>query len=203
MLLFVHGGDGHQVITSAAKAKRGDVAQAQMMTNMVVLAPAFGSTRKDAWKSPPTSGCLEFCDILLACGWASSMSLMGFSRGAWWSTQFAQQRPGMFRSVVIVAGYPSPSSSSAQMAAEASSTIASHPGRVVVITSFGDAWYQGPMYAPWYSMFHAVGALHVVERLSHEQLWAAYCQGTFKGMTEAEANHAQQVHTFILALTAT
>ena len=191
VLLYVHGADGEQINTSSTPAKAAPI------TSMVVLAGSHTKTAKKPWKSTPQKEILEVTDTLMSLGWAANVSLMGFSRGAWWAHMFASLRPHTFCSVVLLAPYPSPNSSDLDMGREAAAVLSSHPGRVLALTSTQDAWYQPIAYRSFWQPFESVGALHVSTTLGHDGLKHAYAQGLPEGLG-FDQEHAITVQKFIL-----
>ncbi len=95
------------------------------------------------------------------------LGLLGFSMGASWGFRLAPKYPQLFRSMVFVAGYPSPSSTPAIQAAEAEA-LAKCTGKSLWVHSTSD------QLCPWQLEAHA---------------WSTVCSG--------HARQGRQKHSLI------
>ena len=163
VVLYVHGAGGDTPIDrlkgKAQKAnKRGAHYGSRFLDTLKVtmwVAPQCPSSQAKSWKSPPALWVLHLAERFKSLGCSSSgpgagVHLFGMSRGAWWGSVFAGERPELFASVWIVGGYPSVSDVESNGKANAL-RLSACTGSVWLVGSEADSCSPARSYSTWYS----------------------------------------------------
>ena len=156
-VVFYVGGVGNSTIiaeteTTAMKKAGGAKFSKEFLRTIdsVIWITAVADARtRTPWKTQPEMWMLEAAAQLRACQ-SMPIHFIGFSRGAWWGSVFATERPDLFASIWLIGGYPGTSEVNAQGKASAIALRQCHV--VNLIGSIADTTSPAQAYDSWYAM---------------------------------------------------
>ena len=96
------------------------------------------------WQRPPPAWILDFARDFHSDGWR--VSLLGWSRGAYWTSVYVKTEPQIFTAAVLLGGYPmgSPESFATQ-----ANQLMTTGVPVLVVHGLKDEFCQKELYEPW------------------------------------------------------
>ena len=177
-IVFYVGGAGCDTIitdseTKAMKKAGGAKFSREFLHTIdsVIWISAVADARaKKPWKMQPEMWMLEAA-IQLRAFQSMPIHFIGFSRGGWWGSVFAAERPDLFASIWLVGGYPATSEVHAHGVASATALRQCHA--VSLIGSNADDNSPAQAYNSWYAMEPGPNHRSVVfESLTHQDLLA-------------------------------
>jgi pimeloyl-ACP methyl ester carboxylesterase len=184
-VIHIAGCDGDEVVVQTKQNKSLGPRVQQLFSEFAWIFVLGTTTAKAKWRGSLNEWIKQLCDRLSPA--FSSMSLLGFSRGAMWASHLAYSRPRMFRCVILLGGYPS-SNGQEDMCQEAAGLCgAVVAANILVISSRGDTLSPPTAYTAWLDSFRCLGAGVVVhDTWDHARLSTAFVHGHVEGDTAAE-----------------